>query len=205
LGSELQDMMRLHNASSVSWDSVEATVHVGRAPQQMHVVGVMERGAALPLHGGALGGLFKDCEEEVGVQCRSCVSDALQQLCFHPQLRGAQLLISHVRDETFGRHSVRLQWAPVLAEGARAAAAQVDSGVSAAEKSEMWERRLIDFFLTHGVVGRDGGMDSWQPSAITPEFAYPNGEYYTLHWETVLKKHEFFKDQVPDGARQHRQ
>jgi hypothetical protein len=206
-GSDVQDLLRLHDGNTCSWDNVMVTVHWGHAFEQKHDISSIEHGAVLPLHGGALGKLFQDSEEEVAVQCRSCVSDALQQLCFRKQLRGAQLLISHSRDESFGLHRVRLQWTPVLAEAAQAAAAAAaaDSRVSAAEKADLWQRRLIDLFLAHGVVGCDGDMGSWQPSNINPEFAYPNGEYYVLHWETTLKKHEFFRGQVPDSHKSSRQ
>jgi hypothetical protein len=203
-GSDLQQMMRLQDTNA-SWDCVEVTLCVGDALDQVHAIGAIERGAVLPLHGGALGKLFEDSEEEVAVQCRSCTGDALQRLCFCQQLRGARLIISHMRDAAFGVHRVHLQWTPVLAEGVDAAqAASPDPGASAAEKAELWQRRLIDLFLEHGVLGREGSMDNWQPNTDNPEFAYPNGEYYVLHWDAVLKKHEFFSGQQPDVLKNYR-
>jgi hypothetical protein len=204
LGSELQDLLRLHDANARGWDSVAAAVFVGAALDQRHDVGVVECGAALPLYGGPLGDLFEDVGEEVGVQCRSCVRDALQQLCFQPQLRGAQLQISHCRDATFGLHRVRLEWEPALAQGAPAAhaAAEASSSTSAAAaeaghaSADSWERRMIDLFLAHGVVGRELGMELWRPSN-NPEFRYPDGEYYALQWQSVLRKHPFFAAHAP--------
>jgi hypothetical protein len=201
LGSELQDMLRLHDAKARGWDSVTASVFVGAALDERRDVGVVERGAALPLYGGPLGDLFEGEAEEVAVQCRSCVRDALQQLCFQPQLRGAQLQIRHCRDATFGLQRVRLEWQPTLTQGAAAAAAAVEASAAGAAEAvhvsaDSWERRMIDLFLLHGVVGRELSMELWRPSS-NPEFRYPDGEYYALQWQPVLRKHEFFAAHKP--------
>jgi hypothetical protein len=103
----------------------------------------------------------------------------LQQLCF-------QLQIRHCRDATFGLQRVRLEWQPTLTQGAAAVHVSADS----------WERRMIDLFLLHGVVGRELGMELWRPSSI-PEFRYPDGEYCALQWQSVLRKHGFFAAHAP--------
>jgi hypothetical protein len=133
----------------------------------------------------------------------SCVCDALQLLCFKQQLHGAEIAVRHVRGQ-FAEQHVLMNWAPPAAAGEGGGKAAQAPLLSAATVTPLsWNARLIALFHEHGVrkVGVSGVQlpeAEWQPSDLR-EFAYPEGDYYRLHWQQVLQTDPFFRRFPPAG------
>jgi hypothetical protein len=140
--------------------------------------------------------------EALAACCSSCLGDALQLLCFKQHLSGAEIAIRHLRGG-FAEQRVLMEWTlPVAAGGGESEVASLlsESPVTPLEK---WNTRLIALFHKHGVCkvdqrGRQLPAEEWAPSDL-PEFAYPDGDYYILHWKKVLQKDAFFRTKAPFG------
>jgi hypothetical protein len=205
----LQRVLRVHEARGSASVTVRVSLMHGvqREPLVVEVPVRAEDCAPLlqrlrPLFNG-VGNESQDDERREALEacCGSCVSDALHLLCFNHLLLGAEIAVRHVRGE-FAEQRVAMDWTPPAAAGEGGGEAAPLPSATTETALEKWNARLIALFHRHGVRKVDGGVElpeaQWQPSDLQ-EFAYPNGDYYRLHWQQVLQKDAFFRTKWPAG------
>jgi hypothetical protein len=170
------DLARFVGKSSegaCGWDSVIAAASVGDSAQTTSI-GEVKRGEALPLHSGPLNSLFQEQEEDFAVCCRSCTSDALQELAFKQRdVTQVTITIKLQQQQVAKVVRVVLSWRHV---GECEAAAPVECTPPATRFSqqERWnqlEQKVAAIFSTYAAVR---------------EFSH-DGEYYLL-WRNVLER-----------------